>query len=185
MIATPTRYKFTVENLLQMEQAGVFPSDYRLELISGEIIDMSPIHPPHAQCVTLLNRFFTRELPAHLYIVSIQNPIQLSAYSLPQPDVVVAHYREGLLEKHIQPQDIALLIEVSDSSYDYDRHAKLQEYAAANVTEYWIVNLPQHQFELYTKPEGGAYTQINIYQRAFDTSLGVRLSPEDILPKKA
>jgi Uma2 family endonuclease len=130
--------------------------------------------------------FFYRYLSANKYIISVQNPIQLSSYSLPQPDVVVAHYREGLLEKHIQPQDIALLIEVSDSSYDYDRHTKLKEYAAANVAEYWIVNLSQQQIEVYTRPEGNGYMQINIYQRAFDTSLAVvRLSPEDILPKKA
>lgn len=186
MIATPTRHKFTVESLLLMEQAGIFPPDQRMELLSGEVIDMSPINAPHAYCVTLLNRFFTRQLPPDLYIVSIQNPIQLSVHSLPQPDVVIARFREGLLDQeHIQAKDIVLLIEVADSSYEYDRHIKFKEYAQAGIPEYWIVNLPQRQIEVYTQPKEDRYTQTKIRKEAFDTSLGHSLSPVEILPRKS
>ncbi len=186
MIVTPTKYKFTVENLLRMEQAGVFPPDQHMELLNGEIIDMSPINPPRAHCVTRLTRFFYQHLSANDYIISIQNPIQLSSYSLPQPDVVIADFREAALRQdHIQAADIKVLIEVADSSYDYDRYIKLKEYALAGIPAYWIVNLSQLQIEVYTQPEGDRYIQSEIYQEAFDTSLGIIFSPAEILPKKA
>ena len=183
MITTPTKHKFTVESLLLMEQAGIFPPEQRIELLSGEIIDMSPINAPHAYCVTLLNRFFTRQLSPDLYIVSIQNPMQLSSYSLPQPDVVVAHFREALNQHYIQASDVVLLIEVADTSYDYDRHIKLKEYASAGIPEYWIVNLPKQQIEVYTHPEEDEYRQIKIHKKSFETSLGHTLSFKEILPK--
>lgn len=183
MIATPTKHKFTVDSLLLMEQAGIFPPDQRIELLSGEIIDMSPIHPPHAYCVTQLTRFFYQHLSADDYIISVQNPIQLSSYSLPQPDVVIAHFREALDQHHIQASDVVILIEVADTSYDYDRYIKLKEYTAAGIPEYWIVNIQKRQIEVYTDPEEDIYTQIKIHKQSFETSLGRKLSLKEILPK--
>lgn len=182
MIATPTRHKFTVDRLALIEQSGAFPAEQHIELINGEIIDMSPINPSHASCVTKLNRFFTLNLPVDKYIVSVQNPARLSEYSLPQPDVVIAHYREELLETmHMQAQDITVLIEVADTSYQYDRHTKYPLYASAGIPVYWIVNLHQKQVEIYTHPKGEEYTQQKICKSQFE-ALGLSITLKNIFP---
>lgn len=177
MITSPTKYKFTVDGLTLMEEAGLFPPDYRIELLNGEIIEMSPIKSPHAYCVSMLNRFFTRQLPES-YFVSVQNPVQLSENSLPQPDLVVARQREGRYAKrHIQADDVLLLVEVADSSYRYDQDTKLKAYATAKIPEYWIVNIPNQQIEVYTQPEGDYYKQTIIQKHPFTTSLALELDP--------
>lgn len=178
MIATPTKYKFTVDGLMLMEEAGLFPPDYRIELLNGEIVEMSPIKSPHAYCVSMLNRFLTRELPDR-YFISVQNPVQLSEHSMPQPDVLVAHFRpEGYAKRHIQATDAVLLIEVADSSYRYDHSTKLKAYAIAEVPEYWIVNIAERQVEVYTQPEEDYYRQTIIQKHPFATSLGPELDPK-------
>ena len=180
MIATPTKYQFTVDGLMLMEEAGLFSPDDRIELLNGEVVEMSPIKFPHAYCVSMLNRLLTRELP-NKYFVSIQNPIQLSEHSLPQPDVVVAHFRqEGYAERHIQAADVILLVEVADSSYRYDRDTKLKAYAAANVPEYWIVNINEQHIEVYTQPEADYYRQTIIQKHRFATSLGPEINPAQL-----
>ncbi len=179
MINTPTKHKFTVASLLLMEETGILPPDHRTELLNGELIDMSPIKAPHAYCVSMLNRFFSQNLPPDTYFVSVQNPMQLSEHSLPQPDVLVARYRaEGYFERHVQPPDVVLLIEVADSSYRYDRQTKLPEYAAAGVPEYWIVNIGERQLEVYTQPEENYYKQAVIEKRSWVTALGPTLPLE-------
>ncbi len=183
MIDTPTKHKFTVASLVLMEETGVLPPDHRTELLNGELIDMSPIKASHAYCVTQLTRFFYQHLPADQYVVSVQNPMQLSEHSLPQPDVLVARYRaEGYFERHVQPPDVVLLVEVADSSYRYDRHTKLPEYAAAGVPEYWIVNIGERQLEVYTQPEGNYYKQAVIEKRLWATALGPTLPLKTLFP---
>lgn len=178
MVTTPTKFKFTVESLWLMEQAGVFPPDYRMELLDGEIIDMSPIKAPHAYCVSTINRLFTRHLPPDQYFISVQNPIQLSDHSLPRPDLVVAHYqKEVYAKRHIQANDVVLLVEIADSSYSYDRHTKLKAYARAGIAEYWIVNVSERQVEVYTQPEADYYRQTVIQRHPFTISLGPELDP--------
>jgi Uma2 family endonuclease len=181
MFDTPTKHKFTVASLVLMEEAGILPPDHRTELLNGELIDMSPIKAPHAYCVTQLTRFFYQHLSANEYLISVQNPVQLSEYALPQPDVVVAHYRaKGYFDRHIQPSDVALLVEVADSTYRYDRHTKLSEYAAAGVPEYWIVNINERQLEVYTQPEGNYYKQAIIEKYSWVTALGPTLAVETL-----
>ena len=178
MITTPTKYKFTVDGLMLMEEAGLFPPDYRIELLNGEIIEMSPIKVPHAYAVTQMTRFLYQYLSGDAYFISVQNPIQLSEHSLPQPDGVVAHFRpEGYAERHIQAADTVLLMEVADSSYRYDRGAKLKAYASAGVPEYWIVNVAERQVEVYTLPEEDYYRQTIIQKQPFVTSLGPEFAP--------
>ena len=144
---------------------------------------MSPINPPRASSVTKLDRFFSKHLSQEEYIIRIQNPVLLSDYSLPEPDVVVAYYRDALLEnEHTRPSDVALLIEVADTTYRSDRDTKAPLYAAEGVPVYWIVNLNKQQVEVYTHPKEGEYTQVQIHQDAFGV-LGTKIAPSDIFPR--
>ena len=181
---TATKHRFTVDDVYLMVDHGILPADQRIELINGEIIDMSPINLPHANSVTKLDRFFNKHLSQDKYIIRVQNPILLSDYSLPEPDIVVAYYREALLEnEHTRPQDTALLIEVADTTYRSDRDTKSPLYAAEGIAVYWIVNLNRRQVEVYTHPKEGEYTQVQVYQDTFEV-LGTTITPHDIFPKK-
>ncbi len=181
---TATKHRFTVDDVYLMVDHGILPPDQRIELINGEIIDMSPINLPHANSVTKLDRFFSKHLSQEDYIVRVQNPILLSDYSLPEPDIAVAHYRDALLEdEHTRPDDIVLLIEVADTTYRSDRDTKAPLYAAEGVPVYWIVNLNKQQVEVYSDPKEGKYTQVQVYQNTFEV-LGSTITPRDIFPKK-
>ena len=181
---TATRHRFTVDDVYSMVDHGILSPEQRVELINGEIIDMSPINLPHANSVTKLDRFFSKHLPQDEYIIRVQNPLLLSDYSLPEPDIVVARYRESLLEdEHTRPQDTILLIEVADTTYRSDKNTKAPLYAAEGVPVYWIVNLNEQQVEVYSHPEGDAYTQTNVYRDDFKV-MGFTITPHDIFPKK-
>lgn len=184
MISHPIRHRFSVDDLLLLEKSGVFAPDQRIELMDGEIIDMSPINQPHTACLLKLSRFFSQHFPLEEYIISQQNPIELSNRSLPQPDLVIAHYRPELLEEdRITPTDIVLLLEISDSTYRYDQTVKLAQYAAANIPVYWIVNLNQRQVEVYTQPSNDQYLKAEIHQSSFEVLENITISLDDIFPK--
>lgn len=184
MITSPVRHKFTVQDVNLMDEVGVFSVDQRIELLDGELTDMSPIHPPHAFCVNLLNRFFSKNLPAE-FLLSVQNPVLLSENSLLQPDLVISNFQETNREQHIKPSAILLVIEVADSSYKHDRTSKWEQYALAGIPEYWIVNLQKRQFELFAQPDGNEYTASNTHKESFTSSLGFEVPVEEFLPSKA
>jgi len=185
MISVPVRHRFSVDDLLLMEESGVLTPDQRIELIDGEIIDMSPINQPHIACLLKLSRFLTQNFSSDQYIISQQNPIELSKQSLPQPDLVVANFRPELLEEErITATDIVLLVEISDSTYSYDRNRKYAQYASAGILVYWIVNLTKRQVEVYSQPDGNQYLRAEIHQQPFKFLEDLTISPSDIFPKK-
>ena len=136
-----------------MAEAGILAPDERVELLDGEIIVMPPIGNWHASNVDL----FTNTFPAQLYgraVVRVQNPVRLDGNSQPQPDVMLLRWRDDFYrDGHPGPADVLLLIEVSDSSVDFDRNEKLSAYAAAGIPEVWIVNRPDRRIESYSDPD--------------------------------
>jgi Uma2 family endonuclease len=149
--------RFTVAQYDLMIEAGVFPPGYRAELIEGEIIEMSPIGPPHAACVGRLTQRLILLLQ-HDVIVWVQNPIRLDDYSEPEPDVTVLKPREDFYAKSLPtPAEVLLLVEVSESSLEFDRKRKLPLYARAGVPEVWIVNLADERVEVFADPADGVY----------------------------
>lgn len=151
------RHFFTVAEYERMGEAGIFPEGERVELIEGEIVEMSPIGERHAACVGRLAQFlillFQRQA-----IVWIQNPIRLNDYSEPQPDVALLKPRPDFYAQALPtPEDVLLVIEVSDSTLEYDRQIKAPMYARAGVAEVWIVNLADELIETYADATGGEY----------------------------
>ena len=138
----PTRRRFTVAEYYAMAEAGILARDERVELLDGDVIAMPPIGNWHASNVDL----FTNTFPAQLHgraVVRVQNPVRLNDGSEPQPDVMLLRWRDDFYrDGHPGPADVLLLIEVSDSSVDFDRNEKLSAYAAAGIPEVWIVNRP-------------------------------------------
>ncbi len=148
------RHRFTVEEYHKMAEAGLFSEDDRVELIDGEIVEMTPIGWRHANCVNDLTMFLT-SFARGRYVVSVQNPLTISDHGEPQPDLVLLKRRpRGRLP---DPDDVALLIEVSDTTLAYDRDVKLPRYARAGIPEVWIVDLEGRRIEAHSAPSADGY----------------------------
>jgi Uma2 family endonuclease len=152
-----TRRRFTIHDYHRMAEAGILSEDDRVELIGGEILEMAPIGGRHAKCVTELLRVLT-SLVGEDIRVSPQNPVRLGEHWEPQPDIAVLRvgerYRAGELP---EPEDVLLLIEVSDTSLAYDREVKLPLYARSGIPEVWIVDLEAGIIERHTEPSADGY----------------------------
>lgn len=148
--------KITVEEFQRLGREGFLPFEARLELIDGEVREMSPIGPSHAWIVDLLAESLFRQL-ADRYRVRAQNPIDLDRYNEPQPDIVVARRNPAFKLRHPLPQDVLLAIEVSHSSLCQDRRHKIPRYARAGIPESWIVDADRERIHVFTQPAGITY----------------------------
>lgn len=180
-----TRYRFSVDEYQRMGEVGIFGEDDRVELIDGEILEMSPIGELHMKCVNLLNRLLVVALGEYA-IVSIQNPIVIGEHDEPQPDVAVLRPSAGHHPGKPVPGDVVLLIEVADSTLAYDRDVKLPLYARAGVPEAWLVDLHDRAITRYTVATDQGYRVATICRSGEvveSTALPVlRLAVDDILP---
>ena len=148
-VQTPTRRRFTVAEYYAMADAGIFSPEERVELLDGDIIVMPPIGNWHAASVKRLANTMPSALQGRA-IVSVQDPTRLDNNSEPQPDVMLLRWRDDFYEAgHPGPADVLLLIEVADSSADFDRNAKLPVYARAGIPEVWIAVRRGRRIEAY------------------------------------
>jgi Uma2 family endonuclease len=158
-----------------MAESGILTEDDRVELIRGEIIDMSPIGTKHAACVRRLSNKLGQRLGNRI-ILSVQNPVVLDNNSEPQPDVALLKPRDDFYATaHPQPQDIFLLIEVSDSTVVYDREEKIPLYAEANIIEIWLVDINEQVVEVYQQPTAAGYQLMQKF--ASGQSLSIKAFP--------
>ena len=150
-VSTPTT-GLTVEDYYRMADEGFFAPDARVELLDGEIIEMLPIGPFHANSVRRLNNYFAR-LAKGRWLVDMQNPVRLDNRSEPQPDITLLRpLGEEYETRHPTPEDVFLLVEMAESSIRFDQGRKLTAYAKAGIKEYWIVNLVGRWVEVYREP---------------------------------
>lgn len=164
-LAEPHSMLWTRELYATATESGIF-GDRRLELIEGEIIEMSPMSSKHGMLIYLvqkvLERVFTND-----YLVVAQTPLNLSDVSEPQPDIAV--YTGSAFDYlDTKPTHALLVVEVADSSLRYDRGQKASLYAKANITDYWIINLKDNTLEIYrtpvaapTQPYGYGYKMVS------------------------
>ena len=149
--------QFTVSEYWKMAEVGILTPSDRVELINGEIIQMSPVGKRHAACVNRLNQLFYQRLGDGA-IISVQNPILLNNLSQPQPDIALLQPRRDFYASgHPQPPDIFLIVEVADSSINYDKEVKIPQYAAAGIAEVWLIDLNGNLLQVYRQPSAGEY----------------------------
>ncbi len=157
------RRSFRIDEYHRMAEAGIFSRNEHIELITGEIMTMVPIGSYHASQVDRFNRFFMERIREKA-IVRVQNPISIDQYSEPEPDIALVTPRPDFYAAHHpKPEDVLLIIEVSDSSLDYDRNIKLPLYAKADIPEVWIVNLQEACIEVYSEPTEHGYATSRKY----------------------
>jgi Uma2 family endonuclease len=159
------KWVFTVDEYHRMSEAGILAETDRVELIEGEIVKMSPIGKYHAACVKRLNSILNRRVGEYA-IVSVQDPIRLNDYSEPEPDIALLKPRDDFYAQDLPTvEDVLLIIEVADSSVEYDRNVKLPLYAKAGISETWIANLRDDGIEVCSQPANGAYQKVRFTNR--------------------
>jgi len=155
-------FRLSVRQYHEMIDAGVFNEDDRVELIEGVLVRKMTKGPPHDFTVSILKDMLT-PLVGNDWIVRVQSAITLRD-SEPEPDIaIVAAPHKRYQQRHPGPRDIALVIEVAESTLEYDRSDKLRIYARAGVPAYWIVNLVDDRLEVYSDPRGGKTPTYRIY----------------------
>jgi Uma2 family endonuclease len=159
------RWLFTVQEYHLMTEAGVFANNERVELIEGEIIQMAAIGTRHASSVKRLTRRFSL-IPEERATLGVQDPIQLTEKTEPQPDVVLLQPRaDYYATAHPIPSEVLLLVEVSDSTVDNDRDVKVPIYARSGIQEVWLWDLEVNCLEVYRDPTANGYTSIQKFER--------------------
>ena len=157
------RRRFDTEEYHRMVEARVLSEDDRVELVEGEIVEMTPIGARHVNCVNRLTRVLSRYAGDN-YLVSVQNPLRLDEDTEPQPDLALLRESDDPGELPAAG-DVALVVEVAETSLRYDRETKLPLYAKVGIPEVWIFDLNGETVEVYSAPGPGGHTRIEKYGR--------------------
>lgn len=193
LIPEPTLpiWRLSVSQYHGMIEAGILTEDDPVELLEGWLVAKMPKNPPHRLTTQLTREALAGILPAGWY-ADAQEPVTLSD-SEPEPDVIVVRgRRRDYAERHPGPGDVALVVEVADTTLQRDRTIKKQLYARAGIPTYWLVDLANRQMEAYTEPsvtaEQADYRRVRTYQSqdVVPVMLGDReagrLTLNDLLP---
>jgi Uma2 family endonuclease len=169
--------RFTAAEYHQMIEAGVFGKDERLELIDGEIVQMSPIGDRHAACVRRLIALLSR-LFADRAIIDAQDPMMVDVAYAPQPDLALLRPRPDYYATQTPTTaDCLLVIEVADTSADFDRQIKMPRYARGGLPELWLVDLERDVVVVYRDPAGEAYQHTQVLHRGETTTVAALGQP--------
>lgn len=151
-VPTEPVWRFSVFAYHEMIRLGILTSDDPVELLEGWIIQKMPKNPPHRVANKLVPNALEEIVPAGWY-VDAQEPVTLID-SEPEPDVVIVRGdSRDYTERHPGSNDLALVVEIADSTLERDRSYKKRIYARAGIPVYWIVNLVEQQIEVYTQPD--------------------------------
>lgn len=157
-LAAPSRHLISVDAFHRMAETGILGSSDRVELIDGEIIDISPIGALHAAIVDVLARHFGRKAGDSIFI-RCQNPLRLDDVSEPEPDLTILRPRADFYTTaHPGPADVLLVVEVSDTSLAYDLGVKVPLYARHGIPEVWVIDAATRRTRVFRQPIGSTYS---------------------------
>ena len=167
-----------------MVEVGILKANDKVELIHGEILEMSPVGSKHASVVKRLAKRLTL-LFGDEAIIGIQDPVLLEGDSEPEPDISILKPQDDYYESsHPMAKDIWAIIEVADSTLTYDTSDKLELYAQNGIALYWVIELPTKRIAVFSDPENGDY-QTKQEWREGETApiLGRELDLSGLFPK--
>ena len=162
-IPQPRRLRFSVDEYYKMIELGMLKDYEKAEIIDGELIQQMTIGDKHASVVNILNRFFIKNVSDSI-LVSVQNPLRISDYNEPEPDIVLSDLTKYDGKRHPRPEEVILVVEVSDATLKYDRDVKLPLYAESGIKEVWIINLKKNIVEIHQNPFNDIYQTVKIYK---------------------
>ena len=160
----PRRLRFTVDDYYKMIEMGMIEDYEKAEIIDGEMVPKTTIGDKHAAVVDKLTRLLVRALPDEV-LVRVQNPLRIGDFDEPEPDFVLADLTKYDGNRHPQPAETLVVIEVADASLKNDRGVKLPMYAKAGIREVWIVNLRDDVVEIHQDPVVDIYQRVKIFKR--------------------
>lgn len=181
------RRRFTVDEYYQMTQAGFLGEDDSVELLDGEIVEMTPIGRRYAACVYRLTDLFS-QMFRDSALVGVQSPVRLNEKTEPQPDALLLRRRPDFYASgHPTPQDVLLLVEAADSSNEPDRRVKVPLSARSGIPKVWPVDLEQGTITVYRDPASNGYRTARVLRRGEQVSPNAfpdrSIAVDDILPK--
>ena len=150
--------KLTIEEYHKLGEAGILHPNDRVELIDGLLVQMAPIGPEHQFILEKLNDIFS-EQKRDRYKVGPGRPIPIPDFDEPQPDMVLFKVDAGTRRQHVSPQEIYLVIEISDTTLKYDSEEKRLAYERAAIPEYWIVDVPAKSIRVLRLNRRGKYRE--------------------------
>jgi Uma2 family endonuclease len=168
--------KLTIEEYHRLGEAGILHPNDRVELIDGLLVQMAPIGPEHQFILEELNDIFS-EQKKDRFKVGPGRPIPIPDLNEPQPDMVLFKTGAGTRRRHASPQEIYLVIEVSDTTVKYDSEKKLLAYENAQIPEYWIVDVPAKAIRVFRLNQGKKYQET----RCTEGSITVQAFPDVIV----
>lgn len=152
-----SRRRFDVHEYHRMGEVGLLTENDRVELIRGEILAMNPIGVAHMSVVNILTQKMVLFAMERDLMVSVQNPVRLDDGSEPEPDIALI--AGGPRTELPSPDDTFLIIEVSDTTLDYDRNVKLPLYTETGIPEVWIADLKGKRIEVHSNPDADTYRE--------------------------
>ena len=155
-VTAPATYEFSVEEYHRLGEVGIFHKGDRVELLNGNIIVMSPIGYRHMNAVRRITKLFFRRFGDGCE-VDVQNSVMIDGKSEPQPDIVLVRDTVYSRKSPPIPEDVLLLVEVADSSLQYDRTDKRDAYARSGIVEYWLLDLTRNELQVFRDSDGRAY----------------------------
>ncbi len=186
--ASPDVYRFTVNQYERMGEAGILTEVDRVELINGIVVIKMPKGPAHVWA-TKRAGFRLESLIGDAFSLRREAPARILPLNEPEPDLLIARGHDAdYLERHPEPDEIAIVVEVSDTTYRYDRDQKYPVFAAAGIPVYWIVNLSRRCIEVYSNPTNAAYATQQDYHAGDAVPVVIdgrqfgEIAVDDILP---
>ncbi len=159
------RHRLTVDEYYRMAELGILTPDTKVELIEGEIIDMTPQGSGHAGIVTRLTERLVSAVGSSA-IVRCQLPIRLGLRSEPEPDfALVKRHQEYYTRAHPVAEDVLLIIEISNTTVRYDRFIKMPLYARHGIVEAWLIDVQAHRVHLFRAPRQGEYVDVSTVEQ--------------------
>ncbi len=175
------RHRFSAEDFHKMAEAGILGEDDRVELLRGEVVELSPVGKRHAYVVnTLVDLLSPLRDRA---VLSVQNPLGLFPDTEVYPDLALlrpprTRYRDRLPEA----KDVLLVVEVAETSLDHDLKVKLPLYAKAGIPEVWVVDLVREKVHVFRKPQGEGYGEAQALEDGELEALGLKVPVKEVLP---
>ena len=180
-------FRMTVDQYERLVQSGLL-DDHQIELIDGLLVRKMGKNPPHSWTVEALREEIAGRLPSG-WSSRQEQPAAIPDLNEPEPDVaVVRGTKNDYARRHPRPSDLALVIEVADSTLEKDRGPKLVAYGRGGIPVYWIINLIDRQLEVHTLPHPGGYQRRQVLVTGDEAPLSIdgkeigRIPVDAILP---
>jgi Uma2 family endonuclease len=156
-----TTYRFTLDDVFKMIEAGVLAPDARVELIEGELIQMAPQNAPHMEAKRALAKLLYSALPETVAL-HIEGTLRLAPSTAPEPDLFM--HIASVRPDQVRGPDVLLLIEVSDTTLGDDLGPKARLYARYGVPEYWVLDVASRKLTVHTDPRPDGYARLRLVE---------------------